>query len=198
MCLLCIRTRLFCICSGLFGICTGLFSVPARAHAHETQTPLQKLNPKTRAFSRSPSRTTPVVLFGLERVVLFDMEMVSRWVFSMYLASLFSGILPWNSRRTWKEANSLQHTASCCTPCSIATHSNSLQHIATQCNTLHHTAQLRRVVNGPDENTLQHSATHCNALQRTATHCNALQRTATQLLHSTNSSNSEYTRISFA
>jgi len=27
--------------------------------------------------------------------------------------------------------------------------------------------------------TLQHTATHCNALQRTATHCNTLQHTAT-------------------
>ena len=30
------------------------------------------------------------------------------------------------------------------------------------------------------QDTLQHTATHCNALQRTATHCNALQHTATQ------------------
>ena len=44
----------------------------------------------------------------------------------------------------------------------------SLQHTATHCNTLQHTAI-----------TLQHTATHCNTLQHTATHCNTLQLTAT-------------------
>jgi len=39
------------------------------------------------------------------------------------------------------------------------------------------------------DQTVQHIATHCNTLQRTATHCNTLQQTATQcstLLHNMN------------
>jgi len=43
----------------------------------------------------------------------------------------------------------------------IMTHSNTLQHTATHCNTLQH-------------NTLQHTATHCNTLQHTATHCSVM------------------------
>ena len=44
------------------------------------------------------------------------------------------------------------------------------QHTATHCNT------LQRIVTHC--NTLQHTATHCNTLQHTATHCNTLQHTA--------------------
>ena len=46
-----------------------------------------------------------------------------------------------------------------------------LQHTATHCNTLQHTVTHC--------NTLQHTAAHCNTLQHTATHCNTLQHTAT-------------------
>jgi len=42
--------------------------------------------------------------------------------------------------------------------------------------------ERKREKRGETGNTLQHTATHCNALQRTATHCNVLQRTATQTL----------------
>ena len=45
------------------------------------------------------------------------------------------------------------------------------EHTATHCNALQRTVTHC--------NTLQHTATHYNALQRTATHCNALQHTAT-------------------
>jgi len=41
------------------------------------------------------------------------------------------------------------------------------QHTATHCNTLQRAATRC--------NTLQHTATHCNTLQRAATHCNTLQ-----------------------
>ena len=45
--------------------------------------------------------------------------------------------------------------------------SNGLQHTATHCNTLQHTATE-----------LQHTATHCNTLQHSATPCNTLQHPA--------------------
>jgi len=45
----------------------------------------------------------------------------------------------------------------------------SLQHTATHCNTLHHTATHC--------NTLQHTATRYTSLHHTAQHCNKLQRT---------------------
>jgi len=71
-----------------------------------------------------------------------------------------------------------------------------LQHSATHCNTLQHTATqficstsqeiLRKCATyaylpptATHCNTLQHTATHCNTLQHTATHCNTLQHTAT-------------------
>jgi len=57
----------------------------------------------------------------------------------------------------------LQHTATQC---------NTLQHTATHCNTLQCTATHRR---GCTPHTMQHTATHSNALQHTATHCNTLQ-----------------------
>jgi len=67
-----------------------------------------------------------------------------------------------------------------------------LQHAATHCSILQHTAILlawpvvmSRVTYcntlqhaGVYYNTLQHTATHCNTLQHTATHCNTLQHTA--------------------
>jgi len=66
---------------------------------------------------------------------------------------------------------------------------NTLQHTAKQCSTLRKTHYLiseEMKSNGwgfkaryPMGSTLQHTATHCNALQRIATHCNALQHTAT-------------------
>jgi len=47
-------------------------------------------------------------------------------------------------------------------PCHTLQHiANTLQQIATHCNTLQHT---------------EHIATHCNTLQHTATHCNTLQQ----------------------
>jgi len=83
----------------------------------------------------------------------------------------------------------MQHTATHC--CSL----HKLQHIATRCNTLPHTAPhdhaefQRGISEKPLEfaaarhmthcNTLQHTATHCNTLQHTATHCNTLQHIAT-------------------
>ena len=55
-----------------------------------------------------------------------------------------------------------------------STHHNTPQHTATHrniFNTLQHTATYC--------NALQHTATHCNVLQHTATHCNTLQHAAT-------------------
>jgi len=48
-----------------------------------------------------------------------------------------------------------------------ATPFNTLQRTATHCNALQHTTILMSFCN-----TLQHPSTHCNALQHTATHCN--------------------------
>jgi len=65
-----------------------------------------------------------------------------------------------------------------------------LQHTATCCNTLQHTAtnQLPEVGADPCKssrstsilptNTLQHTATHCTSLHLTAPHCNSLPLTA--------------------
>ena len=56
-----------------------------------------------------------------------------------------------------------------------------LQHTATHCNTLEHTATPATYYN-----TLQHVGTHCNncnILQHIATHCNTLQHTATHCRH---------------
>jgi len=66
-----------------------------------------------------------------------------------------------------------------------------MQHTATHCSTLQHTAIHKKLTNEIDAthcNTLQHTATHCNTqetdkrdwcntLQHTATHCNTLQYT---------------------
>ena len=49
-----------------------------------------------------------------------------------------------------------------------------LQHTATHCNTLHHTAPRRN--NEFNEISDVHTATHCNTLQHTATHCTTLQQ----------------------
>jgi len=68
-----------------------------------------------------------------------------------------------------------------------------LQHTATHCNTLQHTAQgevhslqkEKTNLNGTLSDTLQHhTATHCNALQHIATHYNTLQHTAQGEVHS--------------
>jgi len=61
-----------------------------------------------------------------------------------------------------------------------------LQHNATHCNTRQQDPETCKELTpgkpSPQEGLpgvkLQHTATHCNALQCTATHCNALQRTA--------------------
>ena len=65
--------------------------------------------------------------------------------------------------------------------------SNTLQHTATHCNALQHTATLQRwaqilksqlitsdvhIYICPKTHRKQHTATHCNTLQRTATDCN--------------------------
>ena len=54
-----------------------------------------------------------------------------------------------------------------------------LQHSATHCNALQHTARQIDLFRGETHSrctyiTLQQPATHCNALQHTATHCNTL------------------------
>ena len=66
-----------------------------------------------------------------------------------------------------------------------------LQHTATKCNALQHTAThfLHATQHSVAQaatchvhftcSILQQSATHCNKVQRTATHCNTLQHTAT-------------------
>jgi len=72
---------------------------------------------------------------------------------------------------------------------------STLQHTATHCNLLQHTATLlalpahgRRerniliiIVAKRQLNPKYHTATHCNTLQHTATHCTTLQHTATPL-----------------
>jgi len=50
---------------------------------------------------------------------------------------------------------------------------NTLQHTATHCG-----AMVWQPRVGSLNNTLQNIATHCNTLQHTATHCNTLQHTA--------------------
>jgi len=66
--------------------------------------------------------------------------------------------------------------------------SNSLQHIATHCNTLQHTAThtattpcVERESSHTFSNSLQHTATHCNTLRRTAIHCNTHSTTLQHL-----------------
>ena len=64
---------------------------------------------------------------------------------------------------------------------SQGTDCNTLQHTATHCNPLQSTATrgIARQHTATHCNTRQHVATYCTALQRTAIHCNILQRTAT-------------------
>ena len=70
---------------------------------------------------------------------------------------------------------------------SAATPCNTLQHPATNCNTLPAHSICRRPLSRSLShcfmlfcyNTLQHTATHCVTLQHTATHCNTLQHPAT-------------------
>jgi len=63
-----------------------------------------------------------------------------------------------------------------------------LQHAATRCKTLQHTAERRGMCTATYCSTLHHTTTHCRVLrhercsnipQNRATHCNALQRAAT-------------------
>jgi len=55
------------------------------------------------------------------------------------------------------------------------------RHIALQHTTPHGNTRLMTVGSKESkEVTLQHTATHCNALQHAATHCNALQHAATR------------------
>jgi len=70
------------------------------------------------------------------------------------------------------QCNTMHHTAThCSTLQHTAAHFNTLQHTATHCHTLQHTTMQYA--------TMQHTATHYNILHHTATHCNTLQRTAT-------------------
>jgi len=75
--------------------------------------------------------------------------------------------------------NTLQRTAT-----------HTLQHTATQCNTLSvglclfvrplaFAVSLQHIAHSTLHNTLQHTATLCNTLQHTATLCNTLQHTTT-------------------
>jgi len=57
----------------------------------------------------------------------------------------------------------------------MATHCNTLQHIATHCNATH--------CNATHCNTLQYTAIHCNTLQHTATHCSTLPKCCNTLQH---------------
>jgi len=59
--------------------------------------------------------------------------------------------------------------------CRTATRCNTLQHAATHCNALF--TELTRDM--PHYSTLQHATTHCNTLQHTATHCITLHNGAT-------------------
>ena len=65
---------------------------------------------------------------------------------------------------------------------SSETHCNTLQHIATRCNTLLHAGTHCNTLQqtATRHNTLQHAATHCNTLQHTATRCNTLLHAATR------------------
>ena len=53
-----------------------------------------------------------------------------------------------------------------------------LQHTATHCNTLQRTATSPRAYRLCEFVTLFYTALHCNTLQHTATHCSTLQHTA--------------------
>ena len=80
---------------------------------------------------------------------------------------------PIRPQRRWRLQLQRQHT---------------LQHTATYCNTLQHTAicyntpiclRHERCLQLQRQHTLQHNATHCNTMQHTATQCNTLFHTAT-------------------
>ena len=103
--------------------------------------------------------------------------------------------------------DTLQHTATHCTPLVYNMYSDTrewrghmchthfkstprcLQHIrhaATHCNTLQHAATHGHTLQhnhhaATHYNTQQHTATRSNTLQHAATHCNTLQHTATQI-----------------
>jgi len=77
--------------------------------------------------------------------------------------------------------------------CYIATHCNTLQHMAPRCDTLQHTAAhchtLPHTTGASYScNTLQrteHTATHYASLRHSATHCHTMQHTATSATHCT-------------
>ena len=81
--------------------------------------------------------------------------------------------------------NTLQHNATQCNALHPLVHTTGLcacQHTATRCNTLQHNTlatHLQHTCNTLATH-LQHTATHCNSLQLTATHSNTLQHTATR------------------
>ena len=112
---------------------------------------------------------------------------------SMWRCKRVPTLCDWASRKVFvKESHAL-----ICTRIHTLTytHTHSLQHIATPCNTLQHSAKhlagRRKSAHFATHcNKLQHTwlistrvliETHCNALQRTATHYNTLQHTATHL-----------------
>ena len=71
-----------------------------------------------------------------------------------------------SSIRLMKYIATLQHTA---------THSDTQQKTATQCNAPLHPVESNSITHC---NTLQHTATYCNTLQHAATHCITLHHTA--------------------
>ena len=72
----------------------------------------------------------------------------------------------------------------------MATHNNTLQHTATHCNTMQtHVIWQHTAIHCKS---LQRTATHCNTLQHTAIHCNTLQVSATQQQHTATHCNSRY------
>ena len=87
-------------------------------------------------------------------------------------------ILLYQLQHTASHCNTLQHTATlCCTLCILL---YDLQHTATHCNTLQHTAtHCYTHMQVRKTLALQHTGTHSNTLQHTATHCSTLQHTAT-------------------
>jgi len=93
----------------------------------------------------------------------------------------------------WKYLRQLA-SASPEVPCNTLQHTarhwhNTLQHTATHCNTMQHTAArqrfarsampaMRRAMSGDYCIPLQHTATHCNTLQYPTTPCNTMQHLA--------------------
>jgi len=88
----------------------------------------------------------------------------------------------------WTQCNTLQHTATQCQ----TLQQNTLWHTVTHCNSLqskhnHATHRTPLWAKYTHCNTLQHIATHRNTLQHTATHYNTLQHTdITNILSITN------------